>query len=146
MSIEIKHKTTGYVLFTAETENFDGKYLGYQNFSGADISGLRFTRADLRYCVFTGARIPWASRDVIAAILFQSAGDDADKRAFAGLVLISRDWCWDSFDACVRDGVLRDWIVDTLAPYTEGDIHTPVALKREQRRRLRAKALAERTA
>src|SRR5262245_17005104 len=64
-----------------------GAYLGGANLAGADLGRANLGRANLGR----------ASHDIIAEILRRDSGEDCHKRAVAGLVLISRDWCWDRF-------------------------------------------------
>jgi len=55
------------------------------------------------------------------------ADDDTDKRMVAGLILVSRDWCWEQF--LLLDHPLKQWAIDELAKWvTDGD-HAPAAIK-----------------
>jgi hypothetical protein len=57
---------------------------------------------------------------MIAEILRREAGEDIEKRKVAGLILISRDWCWDHF--LTIESSLREWALDTLAGHViDGD-------------------------
>lgn len=81
----------------------------------ADLRGAYLNGADLRV-----ATIDWQSHDLVAELLRQHAGDDVQKLMVAGLVLISRDWCWKQFLAIEHEQ--RQWAIDTLRQYVrEGD-------------------------
>ena len=112
------------------------------NLRGANLQGACFWHADLREANLVGtnlvtnnvwkaqlegARLNWSSHILIAEILRQAAGDDVEKRKVAGLVLISRDWCWKQF-LKLRDPLL-DWALETLAPWAAGDKCAPNVLK-----------------
>jgi uncharacterized protein YjbI with pentapeptide repeats len=100
--------------------NLAGADLGGANLAGADLGG-----ADLRGAYLSGAYLAgadlggadlnWQSHDLIAELLFRSAGQDIDKRKVAGLVLISKDWCWDKFLAA--NDPLADWAKTELRKY-----------------------------
>lgn len=79
--------------------------------------------ADLRGANLYGAKINWQSHDVLAELLFRAADQDVEKRKVAGLILISRDWCWKRF-LSINDP-LREWIFETLAPYAANDDNAP---------------------
>ena len=87
------------------------------NLSGANLSDANLSGANLR-----GAKNPPTSHDFLAEVLRQAAGDDYAKRNVAGLVLISREWCWEQFGAIAQahwTPELRAWIAATLAPWPE---------------------------
>jgi uncharacterized protein YjbI with pentapeptide repeats len=89
--------------------------LGDADLRGADLRG-----ANLRGAELGDAKISWTSHVCIAEILFRAAGNDIDKRMVAGLILISRDWCWKDFLAIDRP--LKDWALAELAKFAqEGD-------------------------
>lgn len=69
---------------------------------------------DLRRADLTRTQLNWDSPDIISAILANAAGDDYDRRALAGALLVSRDWCWDQWIALP---LLLDWVRVTLAPW-----------------------------
>lgn len=98
----------GAVLYECETETLKAALIEADK-SGADLGG-----ADLR-----GAKGFWQSHDVIAEILFRAAQDDAEKRSVAGLILVSRDWCWKEFLAL--NDPLTSWAISVLRPYAEAD-------------------------
>ena len=107
MTVEIKHRTTGAVLMAVEAETLVSANLG-----GANLSG---------------ARLNWTSHDLLSAILFRAAGDDVEKRSLAGLVLVSRDWCWDEFLALEHP--LREWALGVLAGYVKDGDNAPECLR-----------------
>ena len=89
---------------------------------GADLSGADLSGADLRGADLSGASLNWQSHALIAEILFRKAGDDIARRMVAGLVLISRDWCWNQFLAADIALELREWTLTKLAEWVrEGD-------------------------
>jgi uncharacterized protein YjbI with pentapeptide repeats len=97
-----------------------GAYLSGAYLSGADLSGAYLSGAYLRGADLSGAIINWASHALIAEILRQAAGDDIEKRMFAGLVAISLDWCWKKFLSLTTP--MLDWALDVCAEYVrEGD-------------------------
>jgi hypothetical protein len=55
----------------------------------------------------------------VSEILRRNAGDDVEKRMLAGLILVSRDWCWSTFQKI--DHPQRRWAIDTLARYLRDD-------------------------
>jgi hypothetical protein len=86
--------------------------------SGADLGG-----ADLG-----GAKACWQSHDFLAEVLRLASGDDTEKRKVAGLVLVSRDWCWDQFLSL--GDPLRGWALDVLAAAADpGDASIPGCLR-----------------
>jgi uncharacterized protein YjbI with pentapeptide repeats len=79
-----------------------GAYLGVAYLGGAYLRG-----ADLR-----GAVIAWQSHDLIAHLLFTKAGSNTNRRSLAGLILISKDWCWDQFMKLEHPE--REWAIGVL--------------------------------
>ena len=88
--------------------NLAGADLARANLAGVYLAGANLAGADL-----AGARINWSSHALIAEVLRREAGLDVEKRKFAGLVAISRDWCWSEFLA-LSDPMLG-WALDHLA-------------------------------
>lgn len=88
---------------------------------GADLEGANLYRARLE-----GTRLNWTSHDLIAEILRQAAGKDSEKRSMAGLVLVSRDWCWKDFARNVNSKMKR-WCAEVLTPFV--DKETPEDIK-----------------
>jgi hypothetical protein len=105
---------------------------------GADLSG-----ADL-----SGATISWQSHALISQLLLREAdADPADpwcvqRRAFAGLIASSPDWCWDVWVAMrVPYPRVTAWALDVLAAYVREDDDAPTVL-RERAAELAAKTEA----
>ena len=94
------------------------------NLTGADLSGAFLRGADL-----SGAEVSWQSHDMIAEILRRAAGANPARRMLAGLVLISRDWCWDEFLALDIDSELRRWALDELRQWVRPGDNAPEILK-----------------
>jgi hypothetical protein len=95
----------------------DGARLDGASFVKARLEGASFVRASfvgarLEGARFVGARMNWTSHDLVAELLRRAANMDIEKRSFAGLVLISRDWCWKHFAGLPLFG----WAVGVLAP------------------------------
>jgi uncharacterized protein YjbI with pentapeptide repeats len=93
------------------------------NLSGANLKGADLTEADLTGADLTGMKNPPSgSHSLIAAVLRQAAGEDAKRRSVAGLVLISRDWCWRQFAVIAQDlwdAETRAWIVEKLGVWPQ---------------------------
>jgi hypothetical protein len=103
--------------------------LSYANLFNADLSYANLFNADLSDANLSDALLSWQSHDCIAEILRQSARGDTQKRMVAGLVLVSRDWCWDKFLSLEIGGPLRDWALTTLSGWAwEGDDTAPELL------------------
>jgi hypothetical protein len=72
-----------------------------------------------------GARGWGQSHDLIAEVLRRAAGDDPHRRAYAGLVLVSQDWCWPVWQGRMRESApeLSEWarrvLADAAAPETK---------------------------
>ena len=98
---------TGADLYAANLRgaNLRGANLYRADLAGASLYGADLREADLRRASlygadftgadFTGAKLNWDSHDLIAEILRQAAGANMDRRGLAGLILMSRDRCWD---------------------------------------------------
>ncbi|HEV3343078.1 MAG TPA: pentapeptide repeat-containing protein [Pirellulales bacterium] len=104
----------------------DGASLDGARLVGARLDGARLVGASLVGASLDGASLEWSSRDLIAKILCQAAGDDIEKRKVAGLILVSRDWCWDQF--LEIDDPLREWAIETLAKFVQPDDSAPEVL------------------
>ena len=95
---------------------------GERDFRWANLYGANLYDANLTGANLRGAKNPPTSHDFLAEVLRQAAGDDYAKRNVAGLVLISREWCWEQFGAIAQahwTPELRAWIAATLAPWPE---------------------------
>ena len=98
----------------------DGSDLSYSDLSYSNLSGSDLRYSDLSGSNLSGSKINWQSHDIIAELLRLEAGDDIQKRMVAGLILVSRDWCWNQFLAIEHEQ--RNWALETLAKcVTEGD-------------------------
>ena len=111
----------GAVLVDAD---FRGAVLVGANFRDAVLTRCRFTGstltdADLRDADLTGVGVNWRSHELVAEILRRHAGDDMDKRMLAGLILISKDWCWSQFAQISHPQ--RQWAIDALASHLRED-------------------------
>lgn len=85
--------------------------------------------ANLQDALLQDAHLPTTSHDAIAELLRQAAGGDVHKRMIAGLVLVSRSWCWDDFSSRMEKEeflwaleVLLDWkcFAEKIVEYREG--------------------------
>jgi hypothetical protein len=103
--------------------NLQGANLRGADLQGADLWGANLQGADLRL-----ADLPTASHDAISEILRAAASNDVKKRMIAGLVIVSRDWCWGDFskkldkeDFLWALGVLSAWkcFSEKIAQYRE---------------------------
>jgi len=116
-----------------------GAFLRWANLSGADLreadlreadlSGAALSGAFLRRADLSGAVVSWQSHDMIAEILRRAAADNPARRMLAGLILISRDWCWDEFLALDIDSELRRWALDELRQWVRPGDNAPEILK-----------------
>ena len=100
--------------------NLTGASLNWASLNGANLyraslNGADLTGASLNGASLNGASLNWSSHDLIAEILRQAAGTDPDKRMLAGLLLVSRDWCWEDFLAINHP--LAPWAIEVLTPY-----------------------------
>ena len=100
------------------------------NLSRANLFRANLFKANLTGARLTGATLNWASHDLVSAILFGAAGDCEAKRQLAGLVIISRDWCWPAFAALDLDIELRAWAIAVLAPNIQDGDTAPAILRR----------------
>jgi hypothetical protein len=58
----------------------------------------------------------------------RAAGTDFAKRQLAGLVLISRDWCWEKFLGLEHP--LREWALNELAKWAQPGDDVPEEIRR----------------
>ena len=132
MTIEIKTKI-GEVLRIVEADSLRGANLRgadlrganlrfadlrFADLSGADLRGAGLYNANLYNANLSGADLNWQSHDLISATLFAAAEQDIEKRKVAGLILVSRDWCWK--DLLKTDDPLKDWALESLRPWLKG--------------------------
>jgi hypothetical protein len=101
--------------------NISGADLSGANLSGADLYGARFSGADLSGADLYGAKLNWSSHDLLAELLRRAAGEDLAKRKVAGLILVSREWCWSEFLAL--EDPETEWALGVLRKYViEGEV------------------------
>ena len=99
-----------------------GAYLNHTDLRGANLRGADLWGADL-----SGATINWQSHDLVSGILCRAAGEVIERRKIAGLVLVSRDWCWDQFLA--HDDPQREWALSVLRKYVRDGDGAPKILR-----------------
>jgi hypothetical protein len=115
--------------------NLYGAYLESANLSGANLESANLSGANLERARIERARIDWSSHALIAELLLRKCGDEINpqmiaRRKVAGLILISRDWCWPDF-LRLRKSRHFSWAVDVLAAHvTEGDGAPDILVKR----------------
>jgi Pentapeptide repeats (8 copies) len=109
--------------------NLVGANLVGANLDGAYLDGAYLRGANLDGAYLDGARINWQSHALIGELLGRAAGEDLDKRKVAGLVSISRDWCWKSWLALAADP-LFPWAIDTLAAWVRDGDGAPAILRK----------------
>ena len=107
-----------------------GAYLRGADLSGAYLTGAYLTGAYLRGAYLRGAylrgaHIDWESHEQIAHILLTAAGRDVEKRKVAGLILISRDWCWEKWLSL--GDPLTGWALGELAKWQTEKSTLPTA-------------------
>jgi len=88
--------------------------LGLARLDGADARDSAFDYTNLTGANISDMSIDYWSRELVAHVLLNAAGNDIAKQSLAGLVLISRNWCWEKFEGVGIDPALRDWALDTL--------------------------------
>ena len=95
--------------------NLSGADLSGASLSGASLYGANLSGANLYGARLYGARLygaarpPMQSHDFWAQLLLRAAGDDLHRRMVAGLVLVSRDWCWNRFKELMTGELAVDW-------------------------------------
>lgn len=95
-----------------DSTDFSRAILIFADFSNADLCSVTFTGSDLTRVCLQGVQTDGADPTLAAWILRNAAGDDPDKRALAGLVLLSDDWCWADFIALRHPA--REWAIEIL--------------------------------
>jgi len=108
----------------------NGASLNGVSLEGAWLNRAWLNRALLNGASLEGARLNWQSHDLIAEILRRAAGNVVAKRSLAGLVLISRDWCWDEFLAI--DHSEREWALDELRKWVQSGDGAPDVLRTKE--------------
>ena len=100
--------------------NLADAYLADAYLADAYLADAYLARANLAGANLADAKINWQSHELIAELLRRHAGADVEKRMVAGLVLVSRDWCWKQF--LNIDHAQKAWALETLQRYIrEGD-------------------------
>jgi len=100
--------------------NLSGADLYGANLFGANLSRANLSGADLYGADLSGADLSWQSPDLLAEILRREAGDDIKRRSFAGLILVSRDWCWSTWLKLDVTAEVR-WAASVLAKWIKPD-------------------------
>ena len=125
MLFEIKSWIDGQVLFALECGSIKAcveagvkarANLSRANLSWANLSGANLSWVDLFGANLSGANLSWQSHDLLAEILRREAGDDIKRRSFAGLILVSRDWCWATWIKLEVTADVR-WAASVLAKW-----------------------------
>jgi hypothetical protein len=94
-----------------------GASLVRANLVGANLDGASLLRDKLVGANLDGAHLAWNDHTLRAAILFRAAGEDVNRRKIAGLVLVSRDWCWEQFGELMdADPIAAEWVRSVLIP------------------------------
>ena len=106
----------------------EGAYLEGVYLEGADLRGASLRGANLYGANLEGATINWRSHDLIAELLLRWSGDDVEKRKVAGLVLVSRDWCWKDF-LKIRGDPLFEPTMKYLAKFVKDGDRAPDILR-----------------
>ncbi len=109
--------------------NLSAAALGGADLRGAYLRGADLRGADLRAAALGGAYLSWQSHPLLGEILRRAAGTDTadddvcQRRAFAGLVAMSTDWCWDTWRGLrPRYPDVTTWAIGVLVEYVrEGD-------------------------
>lgn len=97
------------------------------NLQEANLRGANLQGAYLRGAYLRGVVVNWGSHALIGEILRRWAGNSIEERKFAGLVLISTDWCWKKFLAMKDDPCLEKALTGLAKWVQPGDNH-PVVL------------------
>ena len=95
--------------------NLDGASLVGASLDGASLVSASLDGASLYRANLNGASLdgvknpPIDSHDFWAELLLRAAGDDLRRRMVAGLVLVSRDWCWPRMMKLMTGELAQDW-------------------------------------
>src|SRR5579859_2776255 len=96
--------------------NLDSADLYDANLRGADLRGANLYDANLRGADLRGANLPTTSHDAISEILRTAAASNIQYRMIAGLVIISRDMCWQDFANTLPEQDFQ-WALSVLAQW-----------------------------
>ena len=144
--MDIKN-VNGIVLYRSECNNLRDSVIeavkARADLSGADLSGADLSGADLYEANLYEANlyeanlygadlfritVSWTSHDLVAEILKRAAHQDVPRRMIAGLVLVSRDWCWNEFLAADIPANLRKWALTELRKWVKAEDDAPECL------------------
>ncbi len=105
--------------------NFRKESIWPPNLRGANLRGAKLWSANLRGANLWGANlenlehINVNSHDLLAEFLRRSAEDDWQKRSIAGLILVSRDWCYKDLLKLPVPEELKQWAIEVLSKYPD---------------------------
>jgi uncharacterized protein YjbI with pentapeptide repeats len=115
--------------------------LGYANLGSADLRSADLRSANLRCANLRSAdlrcadadrkdrpKLSWSSHALLSEVLRRSAGSDVSRRKFAGLFLVSIDWCWETFLGMTDDPSLG-WAIEVLRDWVQDDDGAPSVLR-----------------
>ena len=95
------------------------------NLSGANLYEANLYEADLSEANLSRITVSWTSHDLVAEILKRAAQQDVPRRMLAGLVLVSRDWCWQNFVEADIASDLRQWALTELRKWVKAEDCAP---------------------
>ena len=96
------------------------------NLPEADLSGANLSGASLSKANLSETCLNWSSRDLIAQVLFQWAQSSPERRMIAGLVLISKDWCWNDFERLLNMPSMQDALIHLKTLVLPNDNHPAI--------------------
>jgi hypothetical protein len=109
---------------------FVGADLRWAILEGANLAETNLTRARLKGAVLHDITVNWTDRTLVSEILWQAAGENANRLMVAALIGRQADWCWDKFLAIASPE--RLWAVQELRAWIkEGDGAPDLLLARE---------------
>ena len=108
--------------------NLIGADLSYANLRKANLSYAKLCYTNLSSANLVGVKVNWQSHELIAEMLLQGAGSVVNFRKIAGLVLVSKDWCWDKFARCLTQDE-RTWAKSVLGSYIQESDDLPEQLE-----------------
>ncbi len=99
----------------------------HTDFSHTDLSHADLSYTDLFHTNLSHTKLSWYSHDLLAEILRRAAGTDPAKLKLSGLVLVSREKCWEEFFA--MDDPLQDWAIGELAKWVQPGDGAPECIR-----------------
>jgi hypothetical protein len=97
-----------------------GADLRWAVLEGANLANANLARARLKGTALNNIIVNWTDRTLVSEILWQAAGENANRRMVAALVGRQDDWCWDKFLALAYPE--RFWALQELKKWIkEGD-------------------------